>query len=58
MAAVYIIKLNTNKINVYQCLVMYFNGGLIKIIFNIPHNLKCLESRLQLKCVLTYTISQ
>lgn len=59
MAAVYIRKLNTNKtINAYQCLVMYLNDGLIKIICNIPHNLKCLESRLQLKCALTYTISQ
>jgi hypothetical protein len=59
ITAVYITKLDINKtINPFQCLPMHFNDAFINIIFNIPHNFSALESRLQLKCVLTYKISQ
>lgn len=55
IAAVYITKLDINKtINAFECLPMHFNDACINIIFNIPHNFSALESRLQLKCVLTY----
>lgn len=49
-AAVYMTKLHINRtITAFQCLPMHFNDAFINIIFNTPHNFKCLGKKTTVK---------